>query len=1521
MSWPTSQDYNEAIQNAATSFADPDLKGGEVVLNAIGLPVPRSGNFADVYEFKTADGKKWALKLFTRKVTGLQQRYAKIDEHLSRAQFPFTVGFKYLAEGIRVRGEWYPLLKMEWVEGFTLNEFVRDNAGKPQYLHALMQMWGKLTALLRDADFAHADLQHGNVLLVPATGGRNVGLRLIDYDGMWVPALAETHSGEVGHPNFQHPLRLKDRLYNADVDRFPHLVIASALRATLIGGKPLWEKYDNGDNLLFKENDLHDPPNAAVFKALWDLHDDVLCTLVGKMALATREPLRKTPWLDDVLFEEGGPKLAMEEEKKVMQHLGVGPHFTRTKETAAAVSPAREEFSDFEVVSDNEAPAARRPETKTKKKKKKEEVKSRLPYYIGGGATALLLLVGVIIAASGGKKEPTPTTTEVAKVQPKEEPPKVIPKKPDDPVDVPKPNPINTGDAMIGTWRIDSQGHDAYWTITRDNGQWSVRGVYHRNNVETGSFLGTNVQFLDGTLTLVRKLTKNPANWEDNLACMFRFDQNQMRLSHSPTLGHSWRTLQRSSVPPVGPPPVIAKGGPFSIQRKSGIPSAKNIIAAASTSTPELYLFLIEGEAQVAKTTPQSTLHSLTAAKHEGPVRALATSPDGKICVTGGDDSFVRIWRISDFSAVHAIKEHAQSVIACAVSPDNERAVSIGLDNLLCEWNLKDGKLIRKFAIPAARAVAYLNDGKSVLVGTQNESAGIWNLEQGKKTKDLPNHVGPVHAVCVVPDSDICFTGGEDGIMRLWGLPNGIENAKAQHPKPVVALQVVPGGKYVASAAGNQVNFFDARSGASAGSGTGPPTIRCLAFSPSENHMLIAGSYVTKNPNTGEQEQRGARDSSLYRTDGPAVAKDLNLPNAPAAQIWSVGGPSTAVQFNADNSRLIHQVGSQFRVIDVNNGALVDTWRVDHPVTRFSSYGTGSVVGTYVAMGPPRLFKWDSNGAKVAFHLEDENLSSVIFAVAEKADLIFSLPRTGGLAVYSAKDGKKIDTIAVQGQQSAGYVSCTPDGESLTALLSGTFVYFRSSKDRPMRQIATLTSMNGQMPMPQLAPDGKHFIHYRGSQTIFVHETQNGKRVASLEGHTANVDAVAFMPDGRLVSVGDESLRIWDLAAAKEIGQIRLEPAVSVRNLAVSGDGRLAAVAQGNKTSGSRLTLFDLTKAGTAVAKKDPPMVEPKVEPKVDGAVGTITKMSLGWKAVPGAGLAGVIFSENGERIFVLRPQGLQVLNAKDGSTAENMKVADEPRHAPVIAPENALIFRGPNLTVVWDLVKKTNRFEFPLAATIRPAVNWKDNTILIPKNNNIEIYSLKDGAKVTSLKAPNTTFVSDVACTADGQTIVALGTKSIYLKTAAHQEFREVAEKPQGGSQRVSISRDGKFFAFSRDRDPIKIYAVGDEKAPRSLEGETFQTVESVFSSDGERLIVVAQDNTVRLVDVKSGKLLQSLTGTNLGHRTGVAISPDGRSVLAFGIDGIQQLLLKGAERPPMAKVEPKKEGKANPRSPGSSP
>ena len=84
MSWPLSQEYNEAIQNPASSFADPELRGGEAATNEIGLPMPRSGNFADVYQVHCGSGSSWAVKCFTREVPGLHDRRS-LDPAIAQA--------------------------------------------------------------------------------------------------------------------------------------------------------------------------------------------------------------------------------------------------------------------------------------------------------------------------------------------------------------------------------------------------------------------------------------------------------------------------------------------------------------------------------------------------------------------------------------------------------------------------------------------------------------------------------------------------------------------------------------------------------------------------------------------------------------------------------------------------------------------------------------------------------------------------------------------------------------------------------------------------------------------------------------------------------------------------------------------------------------------------------------------------------------------------------------------------------------------------------------------------------------------------------------------------------------------------------------------------------------------------------------------------------------------------------------------------------------------------------------------
>ena len=122
MNWPSMSDYQEAIQNPANCFGDAQLKLGRPALNALGLPQPVTGGFCSVYQV-THGKSRWAVRCFLHNIEDLRDRYAQISRYINKHRVKQMVGFEYVAEGIRVRNHWHPVLKMEWVDGNTLDRW------------------------------------------------------------------------------------------------------------------------------------------------------------------------------------------------------------------------------------------------------------------------------------------------------------------------------------------------------------------------------------------------------------------------------------------------------------------------------------------------------------------------------------------------------------------------------------------------------------------------------------------------------------------------------------------------------------------------------------------------------------------------------------------------------------------------------------------------------------------------------------------------------------------------------------------------------------------------------------------------------------------------------------------------------------------------------------------------------------------------------------------------------------------------------------------------------------------------------------------------------------------------------------------------------------------------------------------------------------------------------------------------------------------------------------------------------
>ena len=293
MPWPSYTDFSEAIQNPKVCFEDQDLALGEVALMPRGLPLIYSGNFACVY--KVSRGQtNYAVRCFTREVRDQQQRYGYLDEYLRESRPPVFVRFEYLGRGIRVKGAWYPAVKMSWVEGDRLDRFVENHVRSPDAMRDLAARWRGVLASLRGLGIAHNDLQHGNVIV---QGEDSV--RLVDYDGIFLPRFQGEPSPELGHKHYQHPERSSEDYY-AGIDNFPALVIYVSLLA-LNSDPTLWTEFYDQENLIFKKEDFADSNNSQCFFQLKSSRDPTVAYLTARLEEFCTIPTHDVPDLETVL--------------------------------------------------------------------------------------------------------------------------------------------------------------------------------------------------------------------------------------------------------------------------------------------------------------------------------------------------------------------------------------------------------------------------------------------------------------------------------------------------------------------------------------------------------------------------------------------------------------------------------------------------------------------------------------------------------------------------------------------------------------------------------------------------------------------------------------------------------------------------------------------------------------------------------------------------------------------------------------------------------------------------------------------------------------------------------------------------------------------------------------------------------------------------------------------------------------------------------------------------------------------
>ena len=287
MQYPLLSEYVSAITHASENL--DQLKHLEVVQDEHGEPYRSSGAFAVVFKMRDPrTGQLYALKCFTEEQEGRAEAYRKIEEELEVAGTTYFTSMRYYERELFVDSSVsseseFPVLLMDWVEGSTMELYIREHYRDSYAMEMLCYRFCRLAAYLRSQPFAHGDVKPDNIM-VSDTGT----LTLIDYDGMFVPSMQGESSPTLGTEEFRHPLRTPE-LFDATIDDFALASIALSLRAIALDSQ-LLDQYGAPDRLLFSASDYRDLAQSKVMQAIWKLVGDKdLCKLVGLFVLAHAE--------------------------------------------------------------------------------------------------------------------------------------------------------------------------------------------------------------------------------------------------------------------------------------------------------------------------------------------------------------------------------------------------------------------------------------------------------------------------------------------------------------------------------------------------------------------------------------------------------------------------------------------------------------------------------------------------------------------------------------------------------------------------------------------------------------------------------------------------------------------------------------------------------------------------------------------------------------------------------------------------------------------------------------------------------------------------------------------------------------------------------------------------------------------------------------------------------------------------------------------------------------------------------
>ncbi len=490
---------------------------------------------------------------------------------------------------------------------------------------------------------------------------------------------------------------------------------------------------------------------------------------------------------------------------------------------------------------------------------------------------------------------------------------------------------------------------------------------------------------------------------------------------------------------------------------------------------------------------------------HEGPVKCVAFSPDGRRVLTGSDDHTARVWSLDTGGPAGPPLHHGKPVLCVAFSPDGRSALTASQDGTAHVWPLEEGAAgtppLEHGGAPVPWA-AFGPGGRRVVTACRDGVARVWEVPGGKLLREV-KHGAPLHHAAFSPDGRRVVTAGDDRAARVWDAATGAAVLPAlKHDGPVLWATFGPDGRRVLTAGGDHTaRLWDASTGAAL-----LPPLRHRAdvmqarFSPDGRRVVTAGDDhlgVVWDAASGRASLPALRHGSglnlaAFSPDGRHV---LTASDDNTARVWEAETGEAVTPWLRHNGGVEWAAFSPDgrRVVTASNDNTARVWELAPERRPAATTAPGEAV-------PPE--RWPSPDGRCVAVREGSHGVRVLDAAG------------GGPAGPPLLHGSVITHVAFSPDGTRVVTTSDDDTARVWEVATG-------------RLLTPPLHHRGTVSLAAFSPDGGEVVTAGLDDAVRVWDARTGEPLMPPLKFAGQPAAVAFTPEGAGVSVTTAAGEVW----------------------------------------------------------------------------------------------------------------------------------------------------------------------------------------------------------------------------------------------------------------------------------------------------------------------------------------------------------------------------------------------------------